>query len=99
MSDKFPTMTQKEIHEHSDQMFVNGVGFALAYAGLERVNELAELVGVPAAQDNVMEAVQNILSTFHSMNVVLDLQQNQQFTCTLTFHMDTDGAPSGVTLQ
>ena len=97
--EELPVMTAEEIRERSDNMLMNGVGFAIANAGLDKTNELAKMIGVDTARSNVLEAVQNILQTFHTMNVEMDLTTDGQFTCRLTFELDVNGKVGRHTLQ
>ena len=100
-----PTMSQQEIREQADNSLFNGVGFAIAQAGLVQVNELARLIDAEPHQDNVLETVQNILGRFSEMRTTLDLNTDNTFVCTLRFSLHRDNnvvdfpTPGGHTIQ
>lgn len=83
-----PLMTQEELREHADAHLINGVAFAIANSGVERTNELAQLLGVMGHPDNPLIAVGNIVKRFKAMEVEMDLLDGKkEFTCRLTFEM------------
>lgn len=99
---ELPRLTPEQIKEHADNALLNGVGLAIAHAGTQRVNELCELLNVPADRSNILGSAQNILALFHAMHVRMDLNTDNTFTVLLEFevgHGQCDGCHIGETLQ
>ena len=76
----FPDLTQDEIKRQGDTHMMNAIGFAVAYSGLEKTNELARLLGVREDNENVLKTVRNIIQAWECMDIELNLTPDQVFT-------------------
>lgn len=93
-----PKMSAEAIQEQADNMLFNGVGFAIAQAGLERANDLARLMNTMGHDSNVLETVANILERFDVMHVECGLTHDGEFSASIKFTLHED-LRNGETLQ